>query len=108
MGSSDPGSRTISVADAIVNKLELYEGDLSHYFRVAIAAPNVHHGYHNLGHALHVARVCYEGLEFYNSTSGEVDKAEARSLLIAALFHDYDHTGRSGQIPLILNGRSQV
>jgi 5'-deoxynucleotidase YfbR-like HD superfamily hydrolase len=96
MGLSDPENRIISVADAIVNRLELYEGNLFHYFRVAAAAPNVHHSYHNLGHTLHVARVCYEGLEFYNNTNKKVDAAGARNLLIAALFHDYDHTGMSG------------
>jgi len=44
--------------------------------------------YHNLNHLLTVTRYCYEGLRYMNML--EDDKAEL--LLLAALFHDYNHS----------------
>ena len=83
-------------AEVLQDPEYLYEGDLDAYFRVITEAPNLHNGYHDLRHMLHVTYVCYKGLEFYRDKRQPVDAGEARNLLIAALFHDYDHTGTIG------------
>ena len=44
--------------------------------------------YHNLYHTLSVVKNSYNGAEFYN-----LPYDSTRNLLIAALFHDFDHTG---------------
>ncbi len=73
----------------------LYEGDLRYYFKVIANAPNIHHGYHGLHHMLHVMWVCYQACVFYHRL-GQLSPRRMRNLLIAALFHDYDHVGKGG------------
>ncbi|HYD93322.1 MAG TPA: HD domain-containing protein [Candidatus Paceibacterota bacterium] len=71
----------------------LYEGDLEHYFRLAFTAPNVRHPYHNFRHMCHVMVQCYDACAYH---AGELSPRQIRHLLIAALFHDFDHAGRPG------------
>jgi len=47
-----------------------------------------HHPYHNLNHLLTVLKYCYLGALSENVK----DEKELRELLIAAIFHDVDHT----------------
>jgi len=42
---------------------------------------------------MHVFSRCYEALEYYQNS---LPPSTGRALLIAALFHDYDHSGHSG------------
>lgn len=44
--------------------------------------------YHNLNHMLCVVKYCYNALEFM----GILDDENTESLLLAALFHDFNHS----------------
>ena len=83
-----------SIPEIIRNDDRLYEGDLVHYRRVVCKhARNLHHPYHNLRHMLHVLWLCYQACMFYEDT---LSRRQMRNLLIAALFHDFDHSGLLG------------
>lgn len=86
---------TGNIADVFNNTHGYYEGNLHHYARIVFSAPNIHHGYHGLRHMLHVTWVCYQACDYYIRL-GKMTKREARNLLIAAIFHDYAHCGKSG------------
>ncbi len=77
------------------NTAGVYEGDLLHYYRVVRRkAQNLsRNGYHNFRHIFHVAYMSHEAARFY---SDQLTKQEARTLIIAALFHDFDHPGMRG------------
>ena len=68
-----------------------YSGDLRHYFRVMMGAPNVNNPYHNFRHMMHVLCSAYEGGVYEH-----IPQTEMRILLVAALFHDYGHSGQMG------------
>jgi hypothetical protein len=81
-----------SIADMISNKYDLYNGDLKYYFKeVFTTAQNVNHPYHNFRHMMHVFVMCYSAAEYYRES---LTKTEIRNLLIAALYHDFNHTGK--------------
>lgn len=84
------------IPQIIRNDDGLYDGDLRYYFKIAFNAKNVQAPYHNFRHMLHVTMLCTSALEFYKGTRYELSGREARELLIAGLFHDFDHTGRTG------------
>ena len=93
-----------TIIDIISNKDKEYEGDLKGYFKIIMEAPNVLNPYHGIRHMLHVTYMCYEACcEMREVLSGDV-----RNLLIAALFHDFGHTGKTGndseQIILAVQG----
>jgi hypothetical protein len=78
----------------INNTSGVYEGDLKHYFKVIIKyAQNLNKPYHNFRHMLHVTWLCYTACLFYRE---KMTKKEMRNLLIAAMFHDFYHTGIYG------------
>lgn len=78
----------------IRNDNGLYEGDLKDYFRVVFHnAQNLQRGYHNFRHMFHVTWLCYQAIIFYGE---RLSKRDARNLLIAAMFHDFDHPGTLG------------
>lgn len=82
------------IPSIVRNDRGLYLGNLSHYFRaVFFNAPNVNHPYHNFRHMCHVLYLCYDACVFYADV---LTSREMRNLLIAALFHDFDHTGVTG------------
>jgi hypothetical protein len=87
--------KTVTIPQAINNEDALYAGkDLRHYFRIIFFnAQNIFHPYHNLRHMLHVFWMCYQACVFYEDT---LKPRQIRNILIAALFHDYDHSGMSG------------
>jgi hypothetical protein len=75
----------------IGNDERLYEGDLTFYFRVLFfQSGNLSNPYHNLRHTLHVLWLCQKACRYYRS---ELSPRQMRNLLIAALFHDFDHPG---------------
>ena len=84
---------TGSTADIANNIGGLYEGNLRHYLKVVFEAPNVHNGYHGFRHMTHVTWVVYMACVYYKD---RLTERQMRNLLIAALFHDYDHTGVKG------------
>jgi hypothetical protein len=75
----------------IANEERLYDGDLSVYFRVLFfKARNLNNPYHNFRHMLHVVWLCHQACRYYRD---ELSPRQMRILLIAALFHDFDHAG---------------
>ena len=80
------------IPDIIRNDEELYEENLVHYFQVLFfKAGNLTNPYHNLRHTLHVLWLCYKACRYYRD---ELTPRQMRILLIAALFHDFDHPGQ--------------
>ncbi len=77
------------------NERSLYEGNLRHYVRTVFTyGRHLYNPYHNLDHTLFVTELCYDACEFYRD---RLTPREMRNLLIAALFHDFDHSGRAGR-----------
>jgi hypothetical protein len=78
-----------SLPEIVRNDQGLYEGDLVGYFRVIFFnAKNLNHAYHNFRHMFHVTWLCYQACDFYRKI---LSPREMRNLLIAAMFHDFDH-----------------
>lgn len=76
------------------NDERLYEGNLVHYFqKLWYEARNLQRPYHNFRHMTHVAYLCHEACRFYKDT---LSLRERRNLMIAAMYHDYDHPGTAG------------
>ncbi len=83
-----------SLPSIIRNDERLYEGNLIHYFKAVFnRAQNLQGPYHNFRHMLHVTYLCYDACTFY---ARSINPSEMRSLLIAAMFHDFDHSGMMG------------
>ena len=81
----------MKVIDIVNNTENKYDGNLLPYFKLIWNAPNVNMPYHNLRHMLHVMWATYNGGLYY-----DIDPRTLRNMLIAALMHDYNHTGRTG------------
>jgi hypothetical protein len=83
-----------SLPAVIRNDEGLYEGDLIHYFKAVFNhATNLFNPYHNFRHMFHVLWLCHEACKFYRD---RLSPRPMRILLIAALFHDFDHSGKAG------------
>ena len=83
-----------SIPDIIKNRSGLYEGNLVYYFRLIFYhAQNLDNPYHNFRHLYHVMWLCYSACLFYGKY---FSARKMRNLLIAAMFHDFDHTGVAG------------
>ena len=83
-----------SLPEIIRNDRMLYEGNLISYFHAVFTyAQNLHHPYHNFRHMFHVVWLCYQACLFYRTA---LSPREMRNLLIAAMFHDFDHSGMMG------------
>ncbi|MFH1956216.1 MAG: hypothetical protein ABIJ28_01020 [Patescibacteria group bacterium] len=82
-----------SIPDIIKNSEGLYLGDLKQYFKIVFnKARNLGNPYHNFRHMFHVLWLCYQACNFYKDV---LSPREMRNLLIAAMFHDFDHSGRN-------------
>jgi len=80
-----------NIPQIIRNDRALYEGNLIHYFRAVFNhARNLHYPYHNFRHIFHVLWLCHEACLFYRD---RLTPRDMRNLLIAAMFHDFDHSG---------------
>ncbi len=83
-----------SLPSIIRNDDKLYEGDLIPYYQVLFNyAQNLHHPYHNFRHMFHVLWLCYQACLFYRTS---LSPRKMRDLLVAALFHDFNHSGMMG------------
>ncbi len=83
----------------ITNEDGLYEGNLVKYFQIIFNnAKNLNNPYHNFRHMMHVTWLCHRACHYYKD---DLSQRQMRNLLIAALFHDFDHRGTAG--PDILN-----
>ena len=75
----------------IANEERLYEGNLTFYFRILFfESQNLRNPYHNFRHMLHVLWLCHQACCYYRD---KITARQMRNLLIAALFHDFDHPG---------------
>jgi hypothetical protein len=81
-----------TIADIIENVHGRYVGDLKHYYKLVINAPNMYAPYHNTRHMLHVMWEAYDG-----GINMGLEKLPLRHLLIAAIMHDYDHLGQKSE-----------
>ena len=89
---TDLPNSNITIAGIILNQGNVYEGDLKESFKKFVEhATNLYHPYHNFRHSTHILWLCYQASLFYK---GQLSKREIRNLLIAALFHDFDHVGK--------------
>jgi hypothetical protein len=80
------------IPQIIGNEENLYEGNLIGYFRVLFfKAHNLSNSYHNFRHMSHVLWLCHKACRYYRD---RLTPRQMRVLLIAALFHDFDHPGR--------------
>jgi hypothetical protein len=69
----------------------LYEGNLTFYFRTLFfKSSNIYNPYHNFRRMLHVLWLCDQACRYYQN---RLTPRQMRNLLIAALFHDFDHPG---------------
>lgn len=83
-----------SIPEIIRNDADLYLGDLKHYFNVVFhKSQNCYCPYHNFRHMLHVLWLCYNACLHYKD---RLTSREMRNLLVAALFHDFNHSGAMG------------
>ncbi|HWP61302.1 MAG TPA: HD domain-containing protein [Candidatus Paceibacterota bacterium] len=83
-----------SIPVILRNDHGLYQSTLVHYFRVIVHnAGNLSHPYHNFRHMFHVTWLCHEACLYYRDV---LTPRQMRNLLVAALFHDYDHSGKTG------------
>ncbi len=83
-----------SIPAIVRNDANVYEGDLIAYFRILwLYAQNLSSPYHNFRHVMHVLWLCHQACEYYGS---ELTFRQKRNLLIAAMFHDFNHTGKKG------------
>ena len=87
-----------SIVEVIRNDRNLYDGDLTHYFRALFFhGQNLRHPYHNLRHMLHVLWLCYQAVLYYILQIGvPLTRRQMRNLFIGAMFHDFDHSGQFG------------
>lgn len=80
--------------EIIVNKDGVYQGNLADYYRwIFKNATNLSNGYHNFRHLFRVAWLCYQACVYYGD---KLTRKEKRNLLIAAMFHDVNHSGKKG------------
>ena len=97
-----------SIIQIVLNKDNKYPGDLKHYLRVIWHSPNLLKPYHGLRHMLHVFWDTYYGALYYGE---KISPRTLRNMLIAALFHDYNHCGKTGNdaanIALAIEGLKQ-
>lgn len=85
---------TEDLAFLMGNEEGLYEGTLHYYFAVILdQGENLGHAYHNFRHMMHVTCRAYEACRYYRAV---LSPRAMRTLLIAAMFHDFNHRGTSG------------
>ena len=78
----------------IVNFEKLYEGNLVEYFQsFFLLNKGINNPYHNFRHGAHILFLCHEGARFHKR---DLNARRIRNLMIAAIFHDYDHCGKGG------------
>ena len=96
ISSSVPSVRmdNVSIPQIVSNDFVVYPGNLKGYFKVVFNnARNLFNPYHNFRHLFDVLWKCHDACRFYNE---KLPPSVRRNLLIAAMFHDFDHSGRVG------------
>jgi len=77
------------------NTQSLYDGNLWHYFKVLARAKSANNSYHNVQHPLHATWLAYSAIRFYLKIQKELNRRQARNLLIGTLLHDVFHYGHN-------------
>lgn len=77
----------INLMPIIKNVHDRYDGDLCYYYNLVLNAPNAYGPYHNARHMFHVPWEAYDG-----GIHMGLSRRDLRSLTIAGLMHDFDHT----------------
>ena len=87
-----------SLPQIIRNDADLYEGNLAAYFKAVFDnAQNLSKFYHGFRHMFHVVWLCYCACAFYQRPGfNQLNRRQMRNLLIAAMFHDFNHPGMMG------------
>ena len=82
------------IPDMIDNTTNLYEGNLRYYFQILFfEAKNVLNPGHNFRHMNHVGWMTYTACKYY-ARYRKFTPRQMRTLIIAALFHDFNHFGK--------------
>lgn len=85
------------IVEVVRNDGGHYVGNLASYFQALILhSTNRGLPYHNVRHSLHVTWLCHRAIVHYGIEAQELSLREARNLLVAAMFHDFDHSGSMG------------
>lgn len=93
-GPLERRTQTTDVPRIIRNDDGVYEDNLVHYARVIFHhATNLAHPYHNFRHTFHIMWLGYDACGYYRDV---MTPRDMRKLLIGALMHDFDHTGKAG------------
>lgn len=82
----------MEIIQIIRNSNGRYDGDLVYYYKKLMKASNVYTHYHNVRHMLHVLWESYDG-----GVHMGLNNVDMRILLIAAMYHDFDHTGKKNE-----------
>ncbi len=82
-------SKEFNIIDIINNVDNHYNGDLRHYFAKVLQSNNRHAPYYNVHHTCTVTKNIYMACIYYS-----INPQEARTLLIAGLYHDMGHIGK--------------
>ena len=86
-------TRSTELIKIFNNEEKMYEGgDLWYYAKKLFFARNVKNGFHGHAHMMHVICEVYDAIKVI-----KIGQYYARALMIAAMFHDYGHTGDGTQ-----------
>ncbi|MCF7820473.1 MAG: 3',5'-cyclic nucleotide phosphodiesterase [Candidatus Pacebacteria bacterium] len=83
----------VLIRNIIDNKDGLYKGSLAEYFVICFLSDNAFNPYHNFRHTMTVVCETYKAILHYQN---KLNKNEVKALLIAAFFHDFNHSGKNG------------
>ena len=88
-------SRIYTIEEILENQQKLYQGNVEPWVKF-VQTSMVQHPFHNTSHVIWVMTQVYNALEYYQDHGKPFDPLVAFDMLIAALMHDWDHTGGSG------------
>ncbi len=84
----------VTIGEIVENVEGIFSGNLIYYYQVVLKhARNLRNDYHNFRHMFHVMWACYQGCLYHQD---ELSPGQIRNILIAAIFHDFNHSGRTG------------
>lgn len=85
----------VTIPHIIMNKDSIFSGTtLEHYLKALFRSTGATNPYHNLRHSLHVMRSAYLAARYH---SDELTAREIRTIVIASMMHDMNHSGRARQ-----------
>lgn len=99
-----------SLVQLVINHENLYDGNLLEYFQAFFfLSEGLNNPYHNFRHGTHVLFLAHHAARFHQR---DLTRRKIRNLMIAAIFHDYNHSGAAGNdatnIGLAIKGLEKV